>query len=482
MFDGDGMVSACTFDHRNNRDSILFRNRFVRTAGYRADRATGTMTAPGTFGTKVSGGFWNNVGRTKFKNVANTHCLYANQTLYALWEGANPYQLDPFTLENNAVAEPTGTYLDGLLQPGDTFAAHYRYDQVQNTVVSFGNQLDPVAGTTKLKLYELDARSMQPIRPKDQEYSAVFEGTGITHDYALTQNWYIFSLPPASVNGLSALKAMLGLGSFAAVVDFAKSPHTQLVMIPRIANLEPGTAAGMSVRDDPRIKVIDLPYHFSFHCANAFEDDENGNVVVDMVLMDRPVTGADFAGDQPVWESVDWEKDTACAQYVRFTVDPVQEQMVKPSQTMTTRAPEFPTVPMQLSTRRHRYAYTVAAHREFEMRPQGSGPAGAILKIDTEAPGQNEAYAFEPHEFVGEPIFVPKVGADVTDRTQEDKGYLILHVVNGIELTTDLVILDVEGKGALERGPVTRIRLPTFIPHGLHGIFVEGLTFDEVAT
>ena len=89
MFDGDGMVSACTFynNNDNNGGSILFRNRFVRTAGYRADQATGQMTAPGTFGTRVSGGFWANLGRTDFKNVANTHCLYANETLYALWEG-----------------------------------------------------------------------------------------------------------------------------------------------------------------------------------------------------------------------------------------------------------------------------------------------------------------------------------------------------------------------------------------------------------
>jgi len=175
---------------------------------------------------------------------------------------------------------------------------------------------------------------------------------------------------------------------------------------------------------------------------------------------------------------VDWDKDTACAKYVRFTVDPATERMVGSSQVMTTRAPEFPTVPRQLSTRRHRYAYTVAAHREFPLHETGSGAAGAILKVDTRDPARNEAYAFAPHEFVGEPVFVPKVGADVTDPSQEDRGYLVLHVLNGIEQTTDLVILDVEGRGALERGPVTRVRLPTFIPHGLHGIFVDGLTFD----
>ena len=175
---------------------------------------------------------------------------------------------------------------------------------------------------------------------------------------------------------------------------------------------------------------------------------------------------------------MDWDSDVVCAKYTRFTVDPETERMTGRTQVMTTRAPEFPTVPLQLSSRRHRYAYTVGAHREFPLEETGSGAAGAILKIDTRDPARNEGYAFEPYEFVGEPCFVPKVGADVADPEQEDKGYVIVYVLNGIDLTTDLVILDVEGQGALEKGPVTRVRLPTFIPHGLHGTFVEGMTFD----
>jgi len=182
--------------------------------------------------------------------------------------------------------------------------------------------------------------------------------------------------------------------------------------------------------------------------------------------------------DRPVWESVDWETTVTCAKFVRFRVDPLKERMTAEPKVMTTRAPEFPIIPKQLTTRKHRYSYTVASHEEFELKETGSGPAGAILKIDTEQPENCEGYAFEPHEFVGEPVFVPKSGADVTNPAEEDKGYLVVHVLNGIDLTTDLVILDVEGGGRLEAGPVTRIRLPTFVPHGLHGIFEEGVTFD----
>jgi all-trans-8'-apo-beta-carotenal 15,15'-oxygenase len=123
----------------------------------------------------------------------------------------------------------------------------------------------------------------------------------------------------------------------------------------------------------------------------------------------------------------------------------------------------------------------VACHTEVSPNPVtgcGSGPAGAIIKADTVHPEKNEKYAFQPHEFVGEPQFVSKAGVDVTQPNSEDRGYLIVQVVNGIDLTTDLVILDVEGEGALEKGPVARLRLPTYIPYGLHGTFVNNLMFE----
>ena len=42
----------------------------------------------------------------------------------------------------------------------------------------------------------------------------------------------------------------------------------------------------MNVKRDERIKVIKVPSHRSYHCANAFET-EDGNVVVDIVVMDE---------------------------------------------------------------------------------------------------------------------------------------------------------------------------------------------------
>ena len=78
------------------------------------------------------------------------------------------------------------------------------------------------------------------------------------------------------------------------------------------------------------------------------------------------------------------------------------------------------------------------------------------------------------HRSSHEQVFCPKVGQP----GNEDMGYHVTFVEDRRNLTTDMVVFDVEGKGALEKGPVSRIRMPIWIPPGLHGIFVEGLTFD----
>ena len=238
----------------------------------------------------------------------------------------------------------------------------------------------------------------------------------------------------------------------------------------------------MVAGEDDRVKVIKTPYHFNFHFANAFED-KNGNVVFDSVMSEKVQLGTDADRDVSLWETADLDQFFPSS-YVRMTVDPVHESMAvgepNPQTIISTRDPEFPSIPRQLSTKRHRYAYTVGSHCTLEPFEdgRGKGVAGAILKIDTESPEDSEEYAFQPYETVGEQIFCPKKGVDVSQLGCEDKGYLVAYVHNGKDLTTDLVVFDVEGKGALQKGPVVRMQLPTYIPPALHGTFVEGLNFE----
>lgn len=177
-----------------------------------------------------------------------------------------------------------------------------------------------------------------------------------------------------------------------------------------------------------------------------------------------------------------WENDLYGTTYVRYVIDPHNEVMIKPPQTIVqNRNTEFPTIPYILTTQKFRYSYTIGSHSEVIpsiTTGTGAGPGGSIIKIDTEQPNNTEIYTFQSYEFVGEPIFVPKVNAKITNPLEEDHGYVVVYINNGKDMTTELVIFDVQGRGKLQSGPIAKLQLPTFIPFGLHGIFVEDLTFD----
>lgn len=182
--------------------------------------------------------------------------------------------------------------------------------------------------------------------------------------------------------------------------------------------------------------------------------------------------------DTPIWEVEDICDKQFPTRLVRYSINMKENEFSVDSLTITTRAPEFPTFPRQLSTRKSRYIYPLVSHNDFDCSSMGTSPAGAIMKCDAENPSKNEVWAFEPYEYPGEVAFVPKVGKNLYHPCEEDAAYVITYVVNGRDKTTDLVIFDVEGKGSLESGPILRINLPIFLPHGLHGSFEESVTFD----
>ena len=59
------------------------------------------------------GKWWKNIFDVSFKEVANTGVLFRNQKLYALWEAALPYEIDPVSLDTIG-----STDLQGIPAPG----------------------------------------------------------------------------------------------------------------------------------------------------------------------------------------------------------------------------------------------------------------------------------------------------------------------------------------------------------------------------
>jgi all-trans-8'-apo-beta-carotenal 15,15'-oxygenase len=93
-FDGDGMVTAVTFNNGN----ALFRNRFVRTKVYKGERKMKRILERGAFGTAKKGGFLANILNLSVRDVANTNAVYWGGRLLAMYESSLPHNLEPDTL------------------------------------------------------------------------------------------------------------------------------------------------------------------------------------------------------------------------------------------------------------------------------------------------------------------------------------------------------------------------------------------------
>lgn len=485
-FDADGMIVAMTFD-ASKPNQVLFRNKFVETEGYIKDKEMGGMSQRGLFGTKKSGGRIANLFQMDYKHVANTNVIHSGDSLYALWEGGLPYLLDPLTLQNKNGRGKAGlSDLNGLLS--DNFSAHPRYDPVRKTYVNFGSVFDPIKSEFKVSLYELNASTFQSTRKNGVIPNFVLDAPALIHDFILTTNYCIFFINDTRINTMSAIKAMFGSGGFAGSIEVDKdAEHSHVVLIPRslLDAKEQDAVSNIDLFQDERITVVKMDRHFAFHYANAFEDMK-GNVVFDTVQMDDMELASDF--EEPFWQIENPFRDVSPTRLIRYTVDIQNKRLAinddgSNQKVLTTRLPEFPSIPRDISTRQHRYIYPLVARKKVNVDPKVgglSGPVAAVAKIDSEDTANNQYFSFEPHEFPGEAILIPKAGKNVSLPLEEDACYMLVQVTNGKELKTDVAIFDVEGDQAFQKGPILRFPMPVFTPHMLHGSFAEGVTFDFV--
>ncbi|MEG3437218.1 carotenoid oxygenase family protein [Pannus brasiliensis CCIBt3594] len=417
-FDGDGMISAFTFD--NGR--VHYRNRYVRTEAYIREKAAGKPLYRGVFGTMKPGGWWANALDFRLKNIANTNILYWGDKLLALWEAAEPYRLDPRTLDTIGP-----DYLDGILQEGDPFSAHPRidpgclFDDDRPCLVNFAAK---PGLSSQFTIFEFD-RAGKLLR----RHSHSLPGFSFIHDFAITPNYCIFFQNPVSFNPFPYLLGLKGAGE---CVTYEANQNTRIILIPRRPPHED-------------VKVVEIPSGFVFHHANAFERENT--VCIDSICYDSlPRVDPDSSYKEANFEALD------PGRLWRFTVD-LQANSVK-KELIESRCCEFPTLHPDRVGRDYRYLYIGTAHS-----PTGNAPLQAILKLDLQT-GKRQLHSFAPRGFAGEPIFVPKPGG-----TEEDDGWLLAPMYDAAKHRSSLVILDARDLTT----PVAIAHLKHHIPYGLHG-------------
>jgi all-trans-8'-apo-beta-carotenal 15,15'-oxygenase len=438
-FDGDGMICAIAF--QNGR--AHFRNRFVKTEGYLAEQAAGKILYRGVFGTARSGGWMANLLDFRLKNIANTNIVYWGGKLWALWEAAEPYALDPRTLNTVGL-----DYLDGVLKPGDAFAAHPRIDPTgangEACLVNFS--IKPGLSST-ITLYEFS-----PDGTLLQKYAHSTPGFAFIHDFAITPHYCIFFQNPVTFNPLNFLA---GTRSAAECIQFHPDKPTKIVVIPRKGSGSKDAAQLIASR------TFETLSGFVFHHANAFE--EGDDVVIDSVCYeDLPAVEPDSDFRQTDFDAI------APGHLWRFRVNLPTGTVDR--QLLEGRCCEFPVVHPAKVGRSHRYTYLAAAHA-----PTGNAPHQAVIKVDTQSSdsfhdpmGNSAFWSAAPWGYVGEPIFVPRNNTLDQQTKAEDDGWVLVMVFDSTRDRSDVVILD-----AHDLSQVARLHLKHHVPYGLHGSFTS---------
>lgn len=492
-FDADGMITALTLNGGNNngRSKAWFRNRYVQTEGYLKELKAGKVLYRGVFGTaRNKGRWWSNIFDLKQKNPANTHVLFQPNNnnnnasskkprMYALWEGGLPHEIDPLTLETLGGGE---TDLDGTLD--ERYAAHYKIDPDTRTVCNFCINVTPPNSHT-IQIFEHDVDTMELLYKKDVPG---FPGIGVSHDCAITKDYFVFLQAPTKFDPLPFVLGQKGPAQ--CIENDDDAVHSKLILIPRGAVAAVAAGGGGS---EPI--VIETPKMFTFHLSNAFQEtdgDGRNMLVVDMILADSMFM-AETGGDEsykyptrPIWETFDFDGGPKY-QLRRVRVDLTgavagggqQEASFVSMESMTDgiATVEFPVVNPAVVGKPYRYAYVASSRTAVR-----NGVVQGVAKVDVQEGRVIDQWRPQRHEFLGEVVFCPREGTsgsssssgggdDAVDDDSEDDGYLMTFLFNGKERSSELVVFDAKDVG---RGPLSRVKLASMMNFALHGVFVPG--------
>jgi len=415
IFDGDGMVSRFAIDD----DGVRFRNRYVRTAGYRRSK---DKPVPGRgFGTQRLGGPLANVLRFP-DNMSNTNVLIHRGALYTLWEGGPPHRLDLTTLHTEGPDR-----FGGALKRLGAFSAHPKRDPHTGEVFNFGLDFFP---RPMIRCYRLtrggrvDTVGTIPI-PK----------LGFVHDFALTAKHLVFVLGPLVV--ANPIPVALGLRPFGEALSYRPQLGTTIVLLPR----DGGPATRLQT--DPL---------FHFHVTNAYEADRTGETVVELVAH-QPDGGwrgwnrhlRDYRGDAgPAFGGT----------LTRLVIDRRSDRVTH--DTLDDVGCEFPQLDPRRATGAHRFTYLASAS-------EPDGNPNSITTIDHHT-GAADRYVADGDATVCEPLFAPDPDADA-----EGRGWLLSVEHQPAQRRSRLIVLAAERPGA---GPVAAAHLEHHIPMTFHGAYL----------
>lgn len=411
-FLGEGMVHAIHVEG----GKASYRNRWVRTEQYEAQRKAGERLVPTGFGEAGVAG-----AESIKRNVANTNIVWHAGKLLALDEGNSPVAMDGDTLDTRGSWTFEGKY-EGPM------TAHPKFDPRTGEMHFFGYMAaGPGSAVMSYQVVDRDGKLMRTDMFPTPYASMV-------HDFIVTDEHVIFPIFPATIDVERIMKGG-----------------------PTIAwDPDAGTHIGIMARDASvdTIRWFTGDPCYVYHPMNAYTSHEGGKtrVIADMMKYSRV----------PLFPSADGTKaplDLRDEQglLVRWTFDLDGNSDTYTEEQITDLGGEFPRFDERFAGHGYRHGYYAAMMRPKE-RPGSS--YDTLVHIDLQT-GARKAWEPGSGKYVHEPVFVPSK-ADAA----EGDGYLVSLVYDTDRNISDFVVLDAED---ISRGPIARAELPTRVPFGFHG-------------
>ena len=436
LFDGDGLIRAIKIQHAKAEGAT----KLVQSEGLLEERKAGKPLYSG-IGTTLKGlqPTQRRISRllqkkSPFKNTANTSVLFWQNKLFALLEADFPTEIDPDTLETKGESS-----LGGAVR--SSFSAHPHWVSERSCGYSFGIRV--TRSNAVIDIYELPRST-----PCKHITSIKLDRRpiGYVHDFIATPDYLIFFIPPLHLPNKKIIDLTLGDAVYP-LMEWRKELGTEVIIVPI---------------DNPKrlIRFKTDPF-FAIHFANAYQ--EKGVLVVDYMHSDSTilydVIGQSHFGlsNQRILSKYAKVAGSEIGLMKRAHINLADKSIS--FETLWNETCEFPKINPSFQGSKHQYVYFLQmpektrAHSSFFHQ---------IVKLNL-ATGQSDFLTLGHEQFPLEPVFIKKQSSK-----EEDEGYLLSMVYDGINDLSYLAIIDAQN---IQDGPVAKIHFGQPLPISFHGMW-----------
>ena len=413
-FDGDGMLHAIAFED----GEAVYRNRFVRTDGFRAEREAGeSLFAGAAENPKLARKTCDLGARPNMKDASSTDIVVHNgEALSSFWLCGDLYRHDPKTMEPLGKADFGGRF------PKEGVSAHPKIDEVSGEMLFFNYSTE--APYMHYGVVDADGALAHYV-------DVPLPGARMPHDMAFTENYAILNDCPMFWE-----PELLKKGHH--VSAYYPDLPTRFGVIPRRGSAD-------------EIRWFEAAPTYVLHWINAYEDGDE--IVLDGFFQENPSPAREPGAtpQETMLRFLDLHTMGAHAHRWRFDLRTGECR----EERLSDRIMEFGMINGRYGGRRNRYSYNA-------LPAKGWFGFEGLVKQDLETGNENVVQLPEG-VYASETVMAPRIGS-----TAEDDGYLVTFTMDVNRDRSECLVLDAANP---TDSPVARIALPERMSCGTHAFW-----------